>query len=51
MTLQLLFWVIFVVTLLFGGYSNRAGDKIGTWLKSDLIFWLLGLASFRPGHS
>ncbi len=52
MTIQLLFWVIFVVSLLFGGYSNRAGEKFGAWLRNDLIFWiligLLGWQVFGP---
>jgi len=39
MTLALLFWVIFIISLLFGGYVNRAA--IGTWAMSNLVIWIL----------
>ncbi len=52
MTIQLLFWVLYVVSLLFGGYSNRAEDRFKNWLRGDLVFWvligILGWAQFGP---
>ena len=39
MTLALMFWIIMVVFLLFGGYSNRAA--FGTWAMNGLVIWVL----------
>ncbi len=50
MTLGLLFWVIMIIGLLFGGYTNRA--NIGTWAMGNLVIWvllaLLGWQVFGP---
>ncbi len=39
MTLALLFWVIFIISILFGGYANRA--TIGAWAMGSLVLWVL----------
>ena len=48
MSYGLLFWIIMIIGLLFGGYTNRA--TIGIWAMNNLVLWvllaLLGLAVF-----
>jgi hypothetical protein len=39
MTIAILFWILFIVGLIFGGYSNR--DNIGGWATNSLLFWIL----------
>lgn len=50
MSIGLLFWVIMVVGLLFGLYTNRA--SIYVWAGNNFILWillaLLGWAVFGP---
>jgi len=50
MTIGLLFWVIMVVGLLFGVYTNRATAVV--WASNSLVLWvllaLLGWAVFGP---
>lgn len=50
MTTGLLFWVIMLVGLLFGGYTNRT--TIATWAMNNLVLWvllaLLGWKVFGP---
>ncbi len=52
MTKQLLFWVIMLIWLLFGGYTNRGEGKIGPWVTNNLFLWallaLLGWMVFGP---
>ena len=50
MSIGLLFWVIMVVGLLFGFYTNRA--TAGSWAMNNLVLWvllaLLGWQVFGP---
>ncbi len=50
MSIGLLFWVIMVIGLLFGFYTNRTAP--GPWLSNSLVLWvllaLLGWAVFGP---
>lgn len=50
MSIGLLFWIIMVVWLLFGAYTNRA--TLGAWAGSGLMLWvllaLLGWRVFGP---
>ena len=50
MSIGLLFWVIMVVGLLFGFYTNRATPFV--WMSNSLVLWvllaLLGWAVFGP---
>lgn len=39
MSIELLFWLVFVIGLLFSLYTNRAA--IVPWLTNTLVFWLL----------
>ena len=39
MTISLLFWIIFIISFLFGGYSNRA--SLRAWATGDLVIWIL----------
>jgi hypothetical protein len=39
MAIGLLFWVIMIIGLLFGGYTNRA--TIGVWAINNLVLWVL----------
>jgi len=39
MSIGLLFWVIMIIGLLFGVYSNRA--TVGPWLTNNLVLWVL----------
>jgi len=39
MSIGLLFWVIMIIGLLFGGYSNRA--TIAVWAINNLVLWVL----------
>ena len=45
MTLCFWFWCIYVISLLFGGYTNRA--KLGEWAMGSLILYvLLGILGY-----
>lgn len=48
MGIGLLFWILMIVWLLFGGYRRR--DDLGTWASDSLLLWvviaLLGWATF-----
>lgn len=50
MSIGLLFWVIMVIGLLFGIYTNRATP--GPWVTNNLVLWillaLLGWSEFGP---
>ena len=50
MSIGLLFWVIMIIGLLFGLYTNRATPMI--WVGNNLVLWillaLLGWAVFGP---
>ena len=50
MSIALLFWIIMIVGLLFGGWSNRT--TFGVWAMNSLVIWallaLLGWAVFGP---
>jgi hypothetical protein len=50
MSIGLLFWVIMVIGLLFGFYTNRATPMV--WIGNSLVLWvllaLLGWAVFGP---
>jgi len=50
MTLGLLFWVIMIIGLLFGLYTNRATPL--PWVSNSLVLWillaLLGWQVFGP---
>jgi len=39
MSIALLFWVIMIIGLLFGGYTNRA--TFGAWAMNSLVLWVL----------
>ncbi len=39
MTIGLLFWIVMIVWLLFGAYTNRA--KLGDWIGGSLVLWVL----------
>ena len=39
MTLAMLFWILLIISLLFGGYSNRA--TLGQWALGNLVLWVL----------
>lgn len=41
MSLQIAFWVIYLVALLLSVYLNRAGDRFRTWAPSGLVYFLL----------
>jgi len=48
MGIGLLFWILMIVWLLFGGYRRR--DDLGVWASDSLLLWvviaLLGWATF-----
>jgi hypothetical protein len=48
MTISLLFWILFIVGFVLGGYRNR--DGFGVWLGDSLFWWvlifLLGIGTF-----
>jgi len=50
MSAGLLFWVIMIIGLLFGLYTNRA--TLGPWVSGNLVLWvllaLLGWKVFGP---
>ena len=50
MSIGLLFWIIMVVGLLFGFYTNRTTPLV--WASNSLVLWillaLLGWAVFGP---
>ena len=50
MSIGLLFWVIMLIGLLFGIYSNRTAPM--PWVSNSLVIWillaLLGWATFGP---
>ena len=50
MTIGLLFWIIMVVGLLFGLYTNRTSPIV--WASNSLVLWillaLLGWQVFGP---
>lgn len=39
MSLSLLFWVLWIVALVFGGYSNRAA--LPGWIGGSLLYFIL----------
>ena len=39
MTIAMLFWVIFIVGFIFGGYRQRA--TLGDWFADSLFWWVL----------
>ena len=47
-SIGMLFWILMIVWLLFGGYRRR--DDLGTWASDSLLLWvviaLLGWATF-----
>lgn len=53
MTIAILYWIILIIGILFGGYTNRA--NVSTWALNNLVLWvllfLLGWAVFgAPVH-
>ena len=50
MSIGLLFWVIMLIGLIFGLYTNRANTFV--WASNSLVLWillaLLGWAVFGP---
>ena len=39
MSIALLFWIIMIVGLLFGFFTNRANPMI--WISNSLVIWVL----------
>lgn len=37
--IALLFWILFIIGLVFGGYRQRTA--IGTWFADSLFWWIL----------
>ena len=48
MSLAIWFWIIYVVSLLFSGYTQRA--ELGKWALGNIVLWvligILGYAEF-----
>lgn len=47
MTFGLLFWIIMLFTLLFGGWSWHRSEPYGPWGSSFLLFVLLFLLGWK----